>query len=151
MNGGMVAGAIVGSIAGVAVLAAIIFFLFRRQRRRDSVSGTERRGPNWESRLYGSERSTVSGGTRNTIRSFFARRSAAAAPQTTSETQPNRLPSHFPTLPKSAFDSRRSERSTGLSALDEKQYKTYQNLVGRLNEKQPVPFDHPYYQNDDWR
>ncbi|KAI6409153.1 hypothetical protein MCOR03_007333 [Pyricularia oryzae] len=151
MNGGMVAGAIVGSIAGVAVLAAIIFFLFRRQRRRDSVSGTERRGPNWESRLYGSERSTVSGGTRNTIRSFFARRSAAAAPQTTSETQQNRLPSHFPTLPKSAFDSRRSERSTGLSALDEKQYKTYQNLVGRLNEKQPVPFDHPYYQNDDWR
>ncbi|TLD11329.1 hypothetical protein PgNI_05344 [Pyricularia grisea] len=152
-NVGVVAGAIVGSLLGVAILGAIIFFLCRRQqRKRDSGSVTERRR-NWESRLYGSERSTVSGGARSTIRSFFARRSAGpgpAQPGNISEA-PSRFPSHHPTLPKAAFDSRRSERSTGLSALDEKQYQTYQNLVGRLNEKQPVPFDHPYYQNDEWK
>jgi hypothetical protein len=47
--------------------------------------------------------------------------------------------------------NRYSKRSTGLTTLDEKQFKTYQNLVGRSNPKAPVAFDNPFFQRDSWR
>ncbi|KAL8329778.1 hypothetical protein RB597_005182 [Gaeumannomyces tritici] len=118
----------------------------------------------WEDRLYGSADRTSGAGFSDRAKSIFVvpwkfisgNRGSQQPPPPPPPPPP---PSEFPQLPQppklggeaGPASTRYSKRSTGLTTLDETQFTTYNNLVGRSNPKKPVAFDNPYFQKDEWK
>ena len=167
MSTNTMVGVLFGCILGAGILVAFLMVCCVRRRlakaKRDSDLAMASQYPNekgprplteWEDRLYGSNRST-GGGFSEKAKSIFVvpwRLLSGIRGGQEPPPPPPVLP-QLPLPPKLGGDDRLrySKRSTGLTSLDEPQFKTYNNLVGRSNPKKPVAFDNPYFQRDDWK
>ncbi|KAL8369906.1 hypothetical protein RB595_000320 [Gaeumannomyces hyphopodioides] len=171
MPTGMMVGVIFGSVLGFAVVAAFLFVCCVRRRRAKAERESQlamaaaaaqypdekgkRPVTDWEDRLYGSANRSTGGGFSDRAKSIFVVPWKFISGNRGGQQPPPEFP-QLPLPPKLGADAgpastRYSKRSTGLTTLDETQFKTYNNLVGRSNPKKPVAFDNPYFQKDEWK
>lgn len=161
-------GAVFGCIVGAGIIVAFLMVCCVRRRlakaKRDSDLAMASQYPNekgprplteWEDRLYGSPNRSTGGGFSEKAKSIFVVPWRLLSGNRGGQEPPPPLPV-LPQPPRLGGEAgpastRYSKRSTGLTTLDEKQFKTYNNLVGRSNPKKPVAFDNPYFQRDDWK